>query len=108
MAKSGKRDWGRIRQALKDALPADPTFNRVDSLNLLMFLAHNADTPLSFQDLEVRLADLGPKLESLISTLEEMGLVKTSKQRGIHLSKHAIDLMSAPPKESDPQNQKPV
>jgi len=99
MGKSGKRDWGRIRQAFKDALPDNSDFNRVDCLNLLMFLAHNPNEGLLIQDLEVRLPDLGPKVESIVSKLVALGLVKNSLQKGTQLSQRATDLMSAPPPE---------
>ena len=93
MAKSGKRDWGRVRQAFKDALPAS------SDLNLLMFLAHNPNEGLLIQDLELRLPDLGAKVESIVSKLVALGLVKSSLQHGTQLSRKATDLMSAPPKE---------
>ena len=99
MGKSGKRDWGRVRQAFKDALPENSEFNRVDCLNLLMFLAHNPNEGLLIQDLELRLPDLGSKVESIVSKLVALGLVKTSLQRGTQLSRTATDLMSAPPQE---------
>ena len=99
MGKSGKRDWGRIRQAFKDALPESSEFNRVDCLNLLMFLAHNPNEELLIQDLELRLPDLGSKVESIISKLVALRLVKNSLQRGTQLSPAAIDLISAPAKE---------
>jgi hypothetical protein len=99
MGKSGKRDWGRIRQAFKDALPDNPEFNRVDCLNLMMFLAHNPNEGMLIQDLELRLPDLGPKVESIVSKLVTLGLVKNSLQRGTQLSRTATDLMFAPPKE---------
>ena len=101
MSKSGKKDWGRIRQAFKDALPENSD-NRVDCLNLLMFLAHNPNEGLLIQDLELRLPDLGPNVESIVSKLVALGLVKSSLQRGTQLSQRAIDLMSAPPQE-DPE-----
>ncbi|WP_010583958.1 hypothetical protein [Schlesneria paludicola] len=101
MGKAGKRDWGRIRQTFKDALPDKADFNRVDSLNLLMFLAHNPNEGLLIQDLEVRLPDLGPKVESIVSKLVALGLVKSSLQRGTQLSPKAIELMSAPPQEEE-------
>lgn len=97
MAKSGKNDWGRIRQAFKNALPDNPDFNRVDSLNLLMFLAHNPNETLLIQDLETRLPDLGPKVESIVSRLVALGLVKSSLQHGTQLSRTAVELMSASP-----------
>ena len=99
MGKSGKQDWGRIRQVFKDALPANSDFNRVDCLNLLMFLAHNPNEGLLIQDLETRLPDLGSKVESIVSKLVASGLVKNSLQQGTKLSRKAIDLMSAPPQE---------
>ncbi len=99
MAKSGKRDWGRVRQAFKDALPASSDLNRVDCLNLLMFLAHNPNEGLLIQDLELRLPDLGAKVESIVSKLVALGLVKSSLQHGTQFSRKATDLMSAPPKE---------
>jgi hypothetical protein len=99
MGKSGKRDWGRVRQAFKDALPENPDFNRVDCLNLLMFLAHNPNEGLLIQDLELRLPDLGSKVESIVSKLVASGLVKSSLQHGTQLSRKATDLISAPPKE---------
>jgi hypothetical protein len=99
MGKSGKKDWGRIRQAFKDALPANPEFNRVDCLNLLMFLAHNPNEGLLIQDLELRLPDLGSRVESIVSKLVALGLVKTSLQQGTRLSRTATDLMSPPPAE---------
>lgn len=101
MAKSGRKDWGRIRQVFKNALPANPEFNRVDCLNVLMFLAHNPNEGLLIQDLENRLPDLGPKVESIVSKLVALGLVKSSLQQGTKLSRTAIDLMSAPPEEAD-------
>ena len=101
MAKSGKRDWGRVRQAFKDALPDTFEFNRVDCLNLLMFLAHNPNEGMLIQDLELRLPDLGSKVESIVSKLVALGLVKNSLQRGTQLSRKAIDLMSAPPESED-------
>lgn len=99
MGKSGKRDWSKVRQAFKNALPEAAEFNRVDCLNLLMFLAHNPNEGLLIQDLELRLPDLGSKVESLVSKLVALGLVKSSLQRGTQLSQKAIDLMSAPPKD---------
>jgi hypothetical protein len=99
MGKSGKRGWGRVRQAFKDAMPESAEFNRVDCLNLLMFLAHNPNEALLIQDLEVRLPDLGSKVESIVSKLVALKLVKSSLQRGTQLSQRAIDLMSAPPQE---------
>ena len=98
MGKPGKRDWSKVRQAFKDALPASSDFNRVDCLNLLMFLAHNPNEGLLIQDLEVRLPDLGPNVESIVSKLVALGLVKNSLQHGTQLSSRAIDLMSAPTK----------
>lgn len=100
MAKPGKRDWGRVRQAFKNALPENAEFNRVDCLNLLMFLAHNPDQKLLIQDLELRLPDLGPKVESIVSKLVALGLVKSSLQNGTQLSQKATDLMSAPPEDT--------
>lgn len=100
MGKSGKRDWSKVRQAFKDALPVNSDFNRADSLNLLMFLAHNPNEGLLIQDLELRLPDLGPKVESIVSKLIELGLVKNSRQHGTQLSPKAIELMSASPKEN--------
>lgn len=94
MGKAGKRNWGKIRQAFKDALPEGSDFNRVDCLNLLMFLAHNPNEGLLIQDLELRLPDLGPKVESIVSKLIELGLVKNSLQQGTRLSPKAIELMS--------------
>jgi hypothetical protein len=99
MGKSGKRDWGRIRQAFKDALPETSDLNRVDCLNLMMFLAHNLNEGLLIQDLELRLPDLGSNVESIVSKLVALGVVKNSLQRGTQLSPKAIDLMSAPPQE---------
>ena len=99
MGNSGKRDWSRIRQAFKDALPENSEFNRVDCLNLLMFLAHNPNEGLLIQDLELRLPDLGSKVESIVSKLVALGLVKNSLQRGTQLSRTAADLMSPPPQE---------
>ena len=99
MGKSGKRDWSRVRQVFKEALPENSEFNRVDCLNLLMFLAHNPNEGMRIQDLELRLPDLGSKVESIVSKLVALGLVKNSLQRGTQLSPSAIDLMSAPPKE---------
>ena len=52
---------------------------------------------LLIQDLETRLPDLGSKVESIVSKLVALGLVKSSLQRGTQLSRTAIDLMSAPP-----------
>ena len=99
MGNPGKRDWSRVRQAFKEALPETPDFNRVDCLNLLMFLAHNPNEGLLIQDLELRLPDLGPKVESIVSKLIALGLVKNSRQQGTQLSPAAIELMSAPRKE---------
>jgi len=99
MGNSGKRDWSRVRQAFKDALPENSEFNRVDCLNLLMFLAHNSNERLLIQDLELRLPDLGSKVESIVSKLVALGLVKNSLQLGTQLSRTATDLISAPPKE---------
>lgn len=99
MAKQKKRDWSKVRQAFKDALPESAEFNRVDCLNLLMFLAHNPNEGLLIQDLEVRLPDLGPKVESIVSKLIALGLVKNSRQHGTQLSSKAIELMSAPRKD---------
>lgn len=101
MGKSGKRNWGKVRQSFKEALPENSDFNRVDCLNLLMFLAHNPNEGLLIQDLELRLPDLGPKVESIVSKLIALGLVKNSRQHGTQLSSRAIDLMSAPPKEEE-------
>jgi len=99
MGKSGKRNWGKVRQAFKEALPENSDFNRVDCLNLLMFLAHNPNEGLLIQDLELRLPDLGPKVESIVSKLIALGLVKNSRQHGTQLSSKAIDLMNAPPEQ---------
>lgn len=99
MAQSGKRNWSKVRQAFKDVLPENSEFNRVDCLNLLMFLAHNPNQGLLIQDLELRLPDLGPKVESIVSKLVALGLVKNSSQQGTQLSSTAIELMSAPPKD---------
>lgn len=96
MGKPGKRDWSKVRQAFKDALPANAEFNRVDCLNLLMFLAHNPNERLLIQDLELRLPDLGPKVESIVSQLISLGLVKNSLQQGTQLSSTAMGLMAGP------------
>ena len=101
MGKSEKKDWGRIRQAFKDAVPESTEFNRVDCLNLLMYLAHNPNEGMLIQDLELRLPDLGPKVESIVSKLVALGLVKSSLQRGTQLSRKAIDLMSPPPPQEE-------
>lgn len=100
MAKSGKRNWSKVRQAFKEALLESADTDRVDCLNLLMFLAHNPNEGLLIEELEQRLPDLGPKVESIVSKLIAMGLVKNSRDRGTQLTSKAADLMSAPPKES--------
>lgn len=97
MGKAGKRNWGKVRQAFKEALADSADFNRVDCLNLLMFLAHNPNEALLIQDLESRLPDLGGKVESVVSKLIQLGLVKNSLQQGTRLSQKANDLMTAGP-----------
>jgi hypothetical protein len=97
MGKSDRKDWGRVRQVFKDALPEKSDINRVDCLNLLMFLAHNPHEGMLIQDLELRLPDLGSKVESIVSKLVALGLVKNSLQHGTQLSRTATALMSAPP-----------
>lgn len=64
-----------------------------------MFLTHNPNAGLLIQDLELRLSDLRSKVESIVSKLVALGLVKRSLKHGTQLSRKAIDLMSAPPKE---------